>query len=540
MASLFVACVVAVPVAGVLASIGAETGGVWAHLASTRLPDYLANTLLLAAGVCAIAAVLGIPAAWLVAMYEFPGRRTLSWALLLPLAVPAYLAAYALTDLLQFSGPVQSSLRELTGWTAGDYWFPEIRSLPGAIVILGFSLYPYVFFGARAAFGEQSQGLLDASRTLGCGPVRTAMRVGLPLARPALIGSLALVMMECVADFGAVEHCAVDTLATGIYRTWLGLGSLDAAAQLSSVALTVVFVLLVAELLTRRKARFNRSTAKHIAPRRVRLSGTRGVLATVFCVFPLTVGLLLPVGRFVYLAILAGDARAGELFLPLIRNTLLLGLIAAAISIVLAICVTYASRLHRGRCGTVLREVCRSGYALPGPVIAIGLLGVLGWVDHRLNDAQSALLPGAPPLGLVLSGSIVAVLIGYQTRFLAIGVTTLQGAFERAPTKMDDASRTLGAGSLRTLLSVHLPMMKLSILTAGMLVFVDVIKELPATLMLRPFNFDTLAVRVYQLASDERLPEASTGALAIIVLGLLPVVLLHRVLDPEPSDRRAI
>lgn len=539
LASLCVASVVVLPVGAVLASIGADTGGVWAHLAETRLPTYLTNTLLLAVGVCVLAAALGIPAAWLVAMYDFPGRKSLSWALLLPLAVPAYLSAYALTDLLQFSGPVQSMLRDATGWSAGQYWFPEIRSLPGAVVILGFSLYPYVFFAARAAFREQSQGLIEASRTLGSGPLKTALRVGLPLARPALIGSLALVMMETVADFGAVEHCAVDTLATGIYRTWLGLGSLDAAAQLSSVALTVVLVLLVAELVTRRNARFHRSTTRHAPPRRVRLSGFRASAAILFCIFPLTVGLLFPVGRFVYLAVLGGDTRAGELFFPLIRNSLLLGAVASGIAVALALCVTYAARLQQGRFAAGLREVCRAGYALPGPVIAIGLLTALGWIDHRLNEAQSALLPDAPRLGLLLSGSVIAVIIGYQTRFLAIAVTTLQGAFERAPAGMDDAARTLGAGSWRTLLTVHLPMMRLSVLTAAVLVFVDVIKELPATLMLRPFNFDTLAVRVYQLASDERLSEASTGALAIIVLGLVPVLLLHKVLDPDSSDRRA-
>ncbi len=534
-----VACVVAVPVGAVVSSIGADTSGVWEHLVSTRLPVYIGNTLLLTVGVCVLAALIGIPAAWLVAMYEFPGRRTLSWALLLPLAVPAYLAAYALTDLLQFSGPVQSALRDATGWSAGEYWFPQIRSLPGAIFILGFSLYPYVFFAARAAFREQSQNLLDASRTLGCGPLRTALRVGLPLARPALIGSLALVMMETVADFGTVEHCAVDTLATGIYRTWLGLGSLDGAAQLSTVALAIVLALLTADLLSRRKARFHRSTARHAAPRRVRLSRGRGMLATLFCLLPLTIGLVLPAGRFAHLAIQAGDARAAELFGPLMRNTLVLGLMAGAIAVLLALCVSYTSRLSTGRLGVGLREVCRSGYALPGPVIAIGLLSALGWLDHRLNDAQGALFPDAPRLGLVLSGSIFAVLLAYQTRFLAIAVTTVQGAFERVPTRLDEASHSLGAGPLRTLLKVHLPMMRLSLMTAGVLVFVDVIKELPATLMLRPFNFDTLAVRVYQLASDERLAEASTGALAIMAIGLLPVLVLHKILDPDSSPRRA-
>jgi iron(III) transport system permease protein len=536
--SVCIACVVAVPVLAVLSSIGADTGGVWRHLATTRLPDYLSNTLLLTAGVCTLTAILGIPAAWLIAMYDFPGRRVLSWGLLLPLAVPAYLSAYALTDLLQFSGPVQSVLRDATGLGAGEYWFPEVRSLPGAIVILGFSLYPYVYFAARAAFREQSQGLLDAARTLGCGPLRTALRIGLPLARPALVGSLALVMMETVADFGAVEHCAVDTLATGIYRTWLGLESLDAAAQLSSVTLTIVVVLLATEMFTRRKARYHRSAARHVAPKRVRLSRVPGLLAAAACVFPLTIGLLLPVGRFAYLATIAGDARATELFGTLMRNTLLLGVIAALSAVALALCVTYTARLKKGRFAAGVREVCRAGYALPGPVIAIGLLSALGWLDHRLNEFQGWVAPDAAQLGLVLSGSIVAVLIGYQTRFLAVAVTTMQGAFERSPARIDDAARSLGAGPWRTLLTVHLPMMRLSLLTAGILVFVDVIKELPATLMLRPFNFDTLAVRVYQLASDERLPEASTGALAIIALGLVPVYLLHKLLDPESARRR--
>lgn len=528
--SAVISLFVVVPVLVVLGSVFADSGDTWSHLVETRLKDYVTNTIVLTIGVCVVATFVGVACAWLVAFYNFPGRRILSWGLLLPLAVPAYLSAYALTDLLQFSGPVQTWLRS-AGVLDADSWFPSIRSLPGAMMILSFSLYPYVFFAARTAFMEQSQTLIEASRTLGHGPIGTLMRASLPLARPSIVAAMLLVMMETIADFGAVEYCAVDTFATGIYRTWLGLNSIEAAGQLSSLVVLLLFVLITAGLLNRRHARFHVGTARAVARRRTRLSGAKGLCAGLACVVPILIGFAFPTSRLLILALAEGDARASELLGRLALNTFLLAAVAAFVAVMLTICVAYAARLHRRFLGPALTEVCRAGYALPGPVIAIGVLTALTWLDHRINWAYELLAPERELPGLILSGSVIAVLVGYQTRFLAVSLALIQGSFERVHRNLDDAARTLGAGPRTVLLRIHIPAMRASIFAAALLVFVDVTKELPATLMLRPFNFDTLAVRVYQLASDERLGEASTGALAIIVVGLIPIVVINGLIE---------
>jgi len=528
--SVLTSCVVLIPLAVVLSSVFQDTGGAWAHLAETRLGDYISNTLVLVICVCSLTALLGIPTAWLVTMCEFPGRRIFTWALLLPLAVPAYLAAYAMTDLLQFSGPVQTWLRESWNLHRGQYWFPQVRSMPGAIVILSFAFYPYVYFAARSAFLEQSQALLEASRTLGRGPVRTFLTTALPLARPSLIAASILVMMETVAEFGAVEYCAVDTFATGIYRTWLGLESIEAAAQLSSLLLVPLVLVIFLEVKNRKYARYHHMTGGR-GLRRTRLPLLAQLGASIVCSLPLVIGFMLPVSRLLSLAISSGDSRARELLLTLSGNTLMLAGIASVIAVVLAVVVTYAGRLRKSAVSQSAIEVCRAGYAIPGPVIAIGVLTALGWIDHRVNDAWLSIFPDRNPLGLILTGSIVTLLFAYQTRFLAVAIALTQGGFDRINRRLDEAAQTLGGGPLRTLFRIHVPMMRVSLFAAGLLVFVDVAKELPATLMLRPFDFDTLAVRVYQLASDERLGEAATCAIAIVIVGLLPVLILHRLIE---------
>jgi len=538
--------VVAIPVLVVLSSVFGDSDGAWAHLAATRLGDYVANTLLLALGTVTVAAVAGIPTAWLVTMHDFPGRRLLAWGLLLPLAVPAYLSAYALTDLLQFSGTFRTGLRGTPVLAGLDPWIPDLRTLPGAIAIVGFSLAPYVYLAARAAFLEQSRALLEASRTLGRGPLATVLRVALPMARPTLVAALLLVVMETVAEFGAVQHCAVDTFATGIHRTWIGLDAPVAAAQLASLVLGLVFLVVLADGWNRRHARFHHVSVRDRGHGRTRLRGGPAALATTACLVPFGLGFALPAGRLVALALgptetggAVAAAGLGRLVDPAV-NTFLLGAIAAIVATVLSVVVVYAARVGAGdgggRIARGLVDVCRAGYAVPGPVVAIGLLAALGWIDHRLNDASRALLPDQAPPGLLLTGSIVAVLVAYQTRFLAVAIAMVHGGFGRLHRRLDEAARTLGSRPLGTLLRVHLPAMPTTLLVAGLLVFVDVIKELPATLMLRPFDFDTLAVRTYQFASDERLAEAAPAALAIIAVGLVPLALLHaRIERPMPA-----
>ena len=526
-----VTAAVAAPIAVVLAHVGADSGGLWSHLAETVLPSYVSNTLALALGVALLTCLLGVSTAWLVTLCRFPGRSFLRWALLLPFAIPTYLSAYAYTDLLQFSGPVQSFLRDAFGWGRQDYWFPEVRSLSGAIVILALALYPYVYLAARAAFLEQSVCMLEVGRTLGLGPWRSFGRIALPLARPSIAAGLSLVLMETLAEFGAVQYCAVDTFATGIYRTFKlpDPHALTAAAQLSAGLLLFIALLLAIESLARRAARFHHTSSRYRPLPCWRLRPVQGALAAAACGLPVLLGFCLPFGVFLAGAWRGGDARAAEIFLEYGRNSFLLASSASVLAVLLALAVAFSRRLRASPATRVMTRVAGIGYAIPGAVIAIGVVIPVAWLDHRLADGLELLFGTAP--GLLLSGSVVALLYGYQSRFLAVALNLLQAGYSRVRPNLDDAARTLGASPGRLLRAVHLPMLRGTLLVAALLVFVDVVKELPATLILRPFNFDTLAVRVYQLASEERLDEASTGALAIMVVGLVPVLILSRMLD---------
>lgn len=531
-ASVGVSALVVIPVAVVASSAFRDSGGVWTHLARTRLPEYVTNTLVLAAAVGLLACFIGVLTAWFVSMHRFPGRNLFAWALMLPIAVPGYIAAYAMTDLLQFSGPVQTALRRITGLGGGEYWFPNVRSLPGAAIILAFSLFPYVYFASRIAFATLPRSAIEASRTLGRGPISTFIHITLPLSRPMIVAGLALVLMETIAEFGAVEYCSVDTLATGIYRTWFGLDSRIAASQLASVALLLVAILFVLEMASRRRAAVHATTARCVPPTPTRLPAAAGWLVCALCLVPILIGFALPAGRLAYLAVAHGDRRASELFAGYALNTFSLAAASGIAAIILALLVVFTSRLARTHLARLVMDVCRAGYALPGPLIAIGLLIALTGVDHALNAAWRS-ATGGPGPGLLLSGTVVAMLIGYQTRFLSVAVALIESGMSRINRRLDDAARTLGVTPLGTLLRVHVPLLRGTLLAAGLLVFVDVVKELPATLMLRPFDFETLAVRVYQLASDERLYEASTGALAIVAVGIIPVILLSRFIDAQ-------
>lgn len=526
-----ITAVIATPVVVVTAHIGRDSGGLWQHLASTVLPVYVRNTLLLGLGVSLVTGVLGVASAWAVTLCRFPGRRVFRWALLLPLAIPTYLSAYAYSDLLQFSGPVQTGLRELFDWTRHDYWFPEVRSLSGATLILALGLYPYVYLAARTAFVEQSVCVLEVGRTLGLGPWRSFWRIALPLARPSIAAGLSLVLMETLAEFGAVEYCAVDTFATGIYRTFKlpDAHALTAAAQLSVCLLGLILLLLGAEAYARRAARFHPLSTHQRALPSWHLRGPKALLAVAVCSLPVLLGFVVPAGIFAAKTWQGGDTRAREVFFEIGRNSLLLAALASGLAVVLALLVAFGRRLHTTPWTRAMARLAGVGYAIPGAVIAIGILIPVTWADRRLSEVLGALLGSTP--GLILSGTAVALLYGYQTRFLAVSLNLVQASLTRIRPSLDDAARTLGASPGRMLRSVHLPMLRGTLLGAALLVFVDVIKELPATLILRPFNFETLSVRVYQLASDERLSEASTGALAIILLGLLPVVLLSHMLD---------
>ena len=528
---LAVAVIVAVLVGLPVASVGLNifVGGsseTWSHLARTVLPEYILNSLWLCLGVGVGVATLGVTTAWLTAMHDFPGRRFFEWALVLPLAMPAYVMAYVYTDFLQFVGPLQTALREAFGWRHGDYWFPDIRTLSGAIVMFVCVLYPYVYLLVRAAFLERASGMLEAARTLGMGPWRAFFAVSLPLARPAVVAGVALALMETLADYGTVAYFAVDTFTTGIYRAWFSLGDRVAAAQLAAMLLAFVLFLLMAERVSRGRARYHNTTGRNRPMAGARLRGSAAVLAFVGCLLPLLLGFLLPATLLLKMALAEGDAQFGERFLVLGRNSFVLAGITAGIGVLLALLMAYGARLSKSVLARGLNRLVGLGYAVPGAVIAVGVLIPVTRLDNWLAGQWGHWFGSNP--GLLLTGGIAALIYAYLVRFLAVALHTVESSLGKITPNMDDAARSLGLGLGATLRRVHAPMLRGSLLTAGLLVFVDVMKELPATLVMRPFNFDTLATQAYTLASDERLAEASTAALAIVAVGLLPLIALSR------------
>lgn len=527
--TILVALLVATPVLVVLSHVFVSTGEVWDHLAATVLPRYVVNSLWLMLGVGLGTLVGGVGTAWLVTMCRFPGSRVLEWALLLPMAVPAYVIAYTYTGLLDFSGPVQEVLRGVFGWrSVRDYWFPDIRSLGGAVTMMTLVLYPYVYMLSRAAFLEQSVCVLEASRTLGCGPWRSFRSVALPLARPAIAAGVALALMEALNDFGTVHYFAVDTFTTGIYRTWLGLGQPAAAGQLGAVLMLFIFALVLFERFSRGRARFHHATNRYRRLPRYRLRGWRAAAAMLFSFAPIFLGFLLPAGALLAWAVETAPEMVDGRFLHLAFNSFALAAVAALLAVVVAVLMAYGQRLHPTRPTALAVRLASLGYAVPGSVIAVGTLVPLAWIDASVDGWMRATF--GISTGLLLTGTIAALVFAYMVRFLAVSFNTIEASLARVTFSMEGAARTLGEGPLGTLKRVHIPVIRGSMLSAGLLVFVDVMKELPATLIMRPFNFDTLAIRTFELASDERLADASSAALAIVAVGILPVVLLSRVI----------
>ncbi|WP_229442989.1 ABC transporter permease [Massilia psychrophila] len=535
-AALVTAALIAIPLLTVAASLLPGAGSqTWAHLADTVLPSYIASTLYLCVGVGVGTVTIGAAAAWLVTMHDFPGRRMFEWSLVLPLAVPTYVMAYTYTDLLQFVGPVQSWLRTTFALAPGSYWFPDIRTLGGAVVVFTLVLYPYVYLLARSAFLERATGMLDVGRSLGLGPWRRFFRIALPLARPAIAAGAALALMETLADYGAVSYFGVQTFTTGIYRAWFSLGDRQAASQLAAALLGFVGLLLLLEHASRGRARFDVSGSRHAGHLGTRLTGPRAAGAILVCSVPLCGGFLVPAGVLLHMAITSGDAQFGERFIELSRNSFVLAATAAILAVAIAVLLAYAARTARGGLTRHVNRLVGLGYALSGTVIAVGVLLPVTRVDIWLASAIMDMTGRNP--GLLLTGGIAALVYAYLVRFLAVSLHTVEANLGKITMSMDDAARSLGHGAATTLWRVHLPMLRGSLLTAGLLVFVEVMKELPATLVMRPFNFDTLATQAYTLASDERLTEASTAALAIVAVGVLPLIFLTREIARSRRER---
>ena len=530
---------VAIPVCSVLLTALGPSDGIWSHLVSTVLPVYVGNTLWLMAGVTVGTIVIGTSTAWLVTMYRFPGRRVLSWALLLPLAVPSYILAFVITDQLEYAGNLQSALRAAFGWTsARDYWFPEIRSLGGAIVVLSLVLYPYVYLLARAAFIEQSFGLFETSRTLGRGPIASFFSVAVPLARPAIAVGVALALMETLNELGTIEFFAVPTLTAGIFDVWLNMDSTAGAAQLASVLVAFTLVLVVIERTSRRSRRYHDTTTRMQALPEYRLSPPRAAAALAWCAAPVALGFVLPawvLGN--YAAVFYAETLEAN-YLDYVRNSLMLAVWAAVIAAIAGIALAYGVRLSPRRAMRGLAEFATIGYAIPGAVLAVGIMVPLGYFDNAV-DSMSRELFGLP-LGLLVSGTATGLVIGYVVRFLALGYRTVDSGLSRVTPSIEGAARTLGSSPTRALVRVHVPIIRPSVITAALLVFVDTMKELPLTLILRPFNFDTLATFVYQYASDELLEECALGALTIVAAGVVPVMLMSRTITRSRPGHRTV
>lgn len=543
MSTIIIAVLLSLPIWVVLSSVFVDARSIWQHLANTVLGTYVGNSLELMLGVGVGTTAIGVSTAWVVTLCSFPGRRLFESLLLLPLAAPAYILAYTYTNLLDYSGPIQTLLRRGFGWqSAQDYWFPNVRSIGGAIVMLTLVLYPYVYLLARSAFLTQSSRLLEASQNLGCSPWQSFWRVALPLARPAIVAGLSLALMETLNDFGTVEFFSVPTFTTGIYRTWFGMGERLAASQLAVLLLLFIFGLIALERVSRQQQRYYQNAGQGRSMSRYVLGGVRSISAIVVCSVPIILGFLLPVGMLLQLMGIDSNATAGDSrgdsdfptassaivstpndrFWEFAYHSFLLAALTAAIAIVVSIILAYAQRLRPAN--RWVTQLATLGYAVPGAVIAVGVLVPLGQFDNAV-DAWSRSTFGVST-GLLLSGTIAALVFAYLVRFLAVGFGAVESSLDRIMPSLDDAAQSLGCGTARTLQKIHLPLMRSGLVTGLILVFVDVMKELPTTLIVRPFNFDTLAIRVYNLASDERLAEAAAPALAIIGVGLLPVVLL--------------
>ncbi len=529
------ALLICLPIISVVYLAVFPSENIWPHLYATVLPTYLLNTFLLMAGVATGTFLIGVSTAWVVTHYEFSGRNILVWALLLPFAVPAYVIAFIYTDLLEYSGPVQSLLRHMFNWqSAADYRFPTIRSLPGAICMMVLVLYPYVYLLARAAFIEQSASLLEAARVLGQPRRKGFLSISLPLARPAIAVGIAMALMETLNDFGTVDYFAVRTLTSGLYDVWLNMDNLGGGAQIASLLLIFVFTLFGLERISRaHQKQFQPSSSRFSKRTRRQVSGWRNLLLSTACAMPVILGFLLPAIVLLNYSIKNFSVSWTPDFRQTALNSLLLSATAATIAVLLGIFLAYSARINRSGILRLCTRVASTGYALPGAVLAIGILIPLAAFDNTVDAFMRSNFDIST--GLILSGTVIALILAYVVRFLAVAFGAVESSLEKITPSMDLAARSLGQSSGKMLWRVHLPLMRSGIITALLVVFVDCMKELPATLVLRPFNFDTLATHVYQFASDELIEESALAALLIVLTGLIPVILLSKTLDHSQS-----
>lgn len=530
-AALLVAAIVCLPLLSVVWLAFFPEENIWPHLFRTVLSAYVINTILLLFGVAVGTLVIGVSCAWLVTHHEFAGRSFFNWALLLPFAVPAYVIAYVYTDLLEFAGPVQSLLRDLFGWKlASDYYFPAIRTLPGAILMMILVLYPYVYLLARAAFLEQSASIAEAARSIGVSPTARIFKVALPMARPAIVVGLSLVMMETLNDYGTVDYFAVRTLTAGLYDVWLGMNNLGGGAQIATLLLVFVMILIGLEKSSRRNQQnFQPSSSRFRPSKRTALKRSHSIAATIFCLLPILLGFVVPAWILGGYTITYFEESWNRDFRQSALHSIGLSSLAAIAAVCIGILLSYSKRLHPTRNMKFSVGLASLGYAVPGAVLAIGIMIPFSAFDNTV-DAIAERFFGVST-GLLLSGTVFALVFAYTVRFLAMAYGSINTSMKKISPQMDDAARSLGHSPGTILRRVHLPLIRSGVLTAALVVFVDCMKELPATLVLRPFNFETLATQIYQFASDELIGQSALYALLIVLVGLIPVILLSVGID---------
>ncbi len=528
--TLLITGLFAVPLLVVFASVFSFDTELWRHLASTVLSSYIYNSFVLALFVGIGCALIGTYLAWFMVNYSFFGKRVLAWLLLLPLAMPAYIIAYTYTGLLDFAGPLQTSLRALFGLADNVHVLPDIRSLSGAVIMMVLVLYPYVYLLARTAFSEQSAQFTMVSKLAGLSTKQHMMKVALPLARPAIVTGSALAMMEALADYGTVAYFGVSTFTTGIYRTWFGMGNAAGASQLASLLCVFVFALILLEKNSRKhQSRYQSRHAHAVQAQRTHKWQSLGIFT--LCLLPALFGFIIPFLQLGYWSFRYFEIDTFINYLPLLATSLQLAAISAVVIVSFALIINYCKRRFASKKIGAASQLVSLGYALPGVVIAVGVVQVAGFVDIKFNVVTDYLFGWQP--GLIISGSFAILIIAYAVRYLSVALHSTETGLQRIKPNLDEVAATLGANNKRVLQKIHMPLLKASLLSAFILVFVDVLKELPATLILRPFNVNTLAVKAYELASDERLIDAALPAVSIVLAGILPVILLTKNLHKQ-------
>ncbi|CAM2865177.1 ABC transporter permease [Vibrio diazotrophicus] len=527
--SVVLAALLVLPILAIFFTAVGHTDDVFAHLMATVMPTYAQNTIVLVVSVMALSLLFGIPSAWIMAMCKIPGEKVLQWALVLPLAIPGYIVGYIFTGWFDYAGPVQVWLRELTGWQAGEYWFPDIRSLTGASLVLALVLYPYVYLLCRATFMEQNVSLLQSARLLKCTPWESFRRISLPLARPSIAVALSLVAMETIGDFGTVNYFAISTLTTAVYDTWLNYSNLNAAAKISAIMLVIVLLLLSAERYSRRKQKLYQTQFNSHEDFRYDLSGWKKWLALFWCWGLVATAFIFPLMQLISYAYTYFEQSWTEEFRQYAFNSLKVSLTAAIVAVSVALVLNFYARLKQNRTSVALMRLSSMGYAVPGTVLAIGVMVPVLTLDHTVNDIAKAMQWGRP--GLIFSGTMFAIIFAMLVRFSAVAIGSIESSLNKVSPSLDMAARTMGCQSNSMLWRVHFPLVRRGALIAGLLVFIESMKELNASLLLRPFNFETLATYVYNYASDEHLELAALPAVLLVLVGLIPLVIVNRSLE---------